>query len=158
MCNRLSADFNQQSGGWCPRVVEWYTISLAPLVFRVLIRYHYDNTMLSTLQVLCERNPLLTSGSPQKGSVIQNFGDSVDVNQNQLLNKQSRGMLTHWGRVMHICIGKLATIGSDNGLSPDRRQAIIWTIAEILLIRPLGTNFIEILIKILPFSFKKMRL
>ena len=26
--------------------------------------------------------------------------------------------LTHWGRVMHICVSKLAFIGSDNGLSP----------------------------------------
>ena len=42
--------------------------------------------------------------------------------------------LTHWGRVMHICIGKLTIIGSDNGLSPGRRQAIIWTNAGILLI------------------------
>ena len=32
--------------------------------------------------------------------------------------------LTHWGRVTHICIGKLTIIGSDNGLSPGRRQAI----------------------------------
>ena len=30
-------------------------------------------------------------------------------------------------------------IGSDNGLSPGRRQAIIWTNAAMLLIRPLGT-------------------
>ena len=30
---------------------------------------------------------------------------------------------------------------SDNGLSPRRRQAIIWTNAGILLIGPLGTNF-----------------
>ena len=58
----------------------------------------------------------------------------------------------------HICVGKLTTIGSDNGLSPDRRQAIIWTNAGILLIGPLGTNFSEILIEILTFSFKKMRL
>ena len=36
-------------------------------------------------------------------------------------------ILTHWGRVTHICIGKLTSIGSDNGLSPERRQAIIWT-------------------------------
>ena len=35
--------------------------------------------------------------------------------------------LTHWGRVTHICIGKLISIGSDNGLLPGRRQAIIWT-------------------------------
>ena len=56
----------------------------------------------------------------------------------------------------HICVVKLNIIGSDNGLSPGRRQAIIWTNAEILLIGPLGTNFIEILIGIQKFSFKKM--
>ena len=58
----------------------------------------------------------------------------------------------------HICVGKLTIIGSDNGLSPDRRQAIIWTNAGLLLIGPLGTNFSEILIEILTFSFKKMHL
>ena len=66
--------------------------------------------------------------------------------------------ITHWGRVTHIYVSKLAIIGSDNGLSPGRRQAIIWTDAELLLIGPLGTNFCEILIAILTFSFKKMRL
>ena len=55
-------------------------------------------------------------------------------------------------------IGNLTIIGSDNGLSPDRRQAIIWTNAGLLLIGPLGINFSEILIEILTFSFKKMRL
>ena len=59
---------------------------------------------------------------------------------------------------MHICVGKLTTIGSYNGLSPGRRQAIIWTIAGILLIGPLGTNFSEILNGIQTFSFKKMHL
>ena len=66
--------------------------------------------------------------------------------------------LTHWGRVTHICVSKLAIIGSDNGLSPGRRQVIIWTNAGILLIGSLGTNFSEILIEILTFSFKKMHL
>ena len=56
----------------------------------------------------------------------------------------------------HICVGKLTIIGSDNGLLPGRRQAIIWTNAGILLIGSLGTNFSEILIKIIAFSFKKM--
>ena len=46
--------------------------------------------------------------------------------------------LTHWRRTMHICVGKVNTIGSDNGLSPGRRQAIIWIIARTLLIGPLG--------------------
>ena len=67
-------------------------------------------------------------------------------------------LLTHWGRVTHICVGNLTNIDSDNGLSPSRRQAIIWTNAGLLLIGPLGTNFNEILIEILTFSFKKMRL
>ena len=66
--------------------------------------------------------------------------------------------LTHLGRVTHICVGKLSIIGSDNGLSPERRQSIIWTNTGIFLIGPLGTNFSEILIEILTFSFKKMRL
>ena len=43
-------------------------------------------------------------------------------------------MLTHWGRVTHICVGEITIIGSDNGLSPGRCQAIIWTNAGILLI------------------------
>ena len=39
--------------------------------------------------------------------------------------------LTHWGRVTHICVDKLSIIGSDNGLSPGRHQAIIWSNAGI---------------------------
>ena len=58
----------------------------------------------------------------------------------------------------HTCVGNLTIIGPDNGLSPDRRQAIIWTNAVILLIGPLGTNFSEILIGIQTFSFKTMHL
>ena len=67
-------------------------------------------------------------------------------------------ILTHWGRVTHICVGKSTIIGSDNGLSPDRRQAIIRTNAGILLIGPLGTYFSEILTGIQTFPFKKMHL
>ena len=67
-------------------------------------------------------------------------------------------LLTYWDRVTHMCICNLTTVGSDNCLSPCRHQAIIWTHAGILLIGPLGTNFSEILIEILPFSFTKMRL
>ena len=52
--------------------------------------------------------------------------------------------LTHWGRVTHKCVGNLTIIGSDNGLLPGRRQAIIRTNAGILLIGPLGTNFSKI--------------
>ena len=58
----------------------------------------------------------------------------------------------------HICVSKLTIIGSDNGLTPGQRQAIIGTNAGILLIGPLGTDFSEILIEIYTFSFKKMYL
>ena len=58
----------------------------------------------------------------------------------------------------HICVSKLAIIGSDNGLSPGRRQAIIETNVGIWLIRLLGINFSEILIGIHTFSFKKIHL
>ena len=66
--------------------------------------------------------------------------------------------LIHWGRVTHIYVSKLTKIGSDNGLSPRRRQAIIWTNTGILLIGPIGRNFNENLIGIQTFSFKKMHL
>ena len=53
---------------------------------------------------------------------------------------------------------KLTIIGSDNGLSPDRRQAIIWTNDGMLLIGPLGRNFSEIFIRIQTFSLNKIHL
>ena len=59
-------------------------------------------------------------------------------------------ILANWG------VTKLTIIGPDNGLSPGRRQAIIWTNAGILLIRTPGTNFSGILSEIHTFSFKKM--
>ena len=72
------------------------------------------------------------------------------------MGKQNERPITHW--VKHICVSKLTIIGSDNGLSPGRRQAISWTNATMLLIRTLGTNFSEILSEIRAFSFKNMDL
>ena len=66
--------------------------------------------------------------------------------------------LTHWGRVTHVCVDNETIIGSDNGLSPGRRQAIIWTNVGILLIEPLGTILSELLSEIITFSVKKMHL
>ena len=57
----------------------------------------------------------------------------------------------------HICVCRLTITGSDNGLTPGRRQAIIWTNAGILLIGPLGTNVSENFIEFAAFSFTKMR-
>ena len=74
---------------------------------------------------------------------------SVFVIFTQIPNTEQWLWLNHRGRVTHIRVGKLTSIASDNGLSPGRRQTIIWNIAGIMLIGPLGTNFSEILIKIL---------
>ena len=45
---------------------------------------------------------------------------------------------------MYISVRKLTIIGSDNGLAPTRRQAIIWTNAGLLSFARLGTIFSEI--------------
>ena len=73
-------------------------------------------------------------------------------------NSFSLRYLTHWGRVTHICVSKLTITGLDNGLSPEHRQAMIWTNDGILLIGTLGTNFSEILSEIHTLSFMKMHL
>ena len=57
---------------------------------------------------------------------------------------------------MHICVCELTIIGSDNGLSPDQRQATVWTIAGILFIGSLRTKLI--LIEIYTSSLKKKHL
>ena len=86
------------------------------------------------------------------------FSQQRHVQYAWLLSITKRFNTTHWGRVTHICVSKLTIIGSENGLSPGRRQAIIWTNDEILLIGPLGTNFNESSIEIHTFSFKKIHL
>ena len=83
---------------------------------------------------------------------------NISIHRLNTLNSSPCQGLTHWGRVTHICVGNLTIIGSDNGLSPGRRQAIIWTNVGILLIGPLGSNFSEMLIEIHTFSFKKIHL
>ena len=62
-------------------------------------------------------------------------------------------ILTDWGRVTQVCVGKLTIIGSDTGLSSGRRRTLICTYIEILLMGPQGTNFNEILIEIHTFSY-----
>ena len=93
-----------------------------------------------------------------------NRNTTLFIQENALKNVCEMATILSRGRWVNslgpsdICVSKLSIIGSDNGLSPGRRQAIIRNNAGILLIRPLGTNFSEILIEILIFSFKKMSL
>ena len=82
----------------------------------------------------------------------------LDRKKNRIRYHGEHICLTHWDRVTHICVGTQTIIGSDNGLAPGRRQAIIWTSAGILFIGPLGANFNEIVIEIDTLLFKKMHL
>ena len=75
-----------------------------------------------------------------------------------LITSSSLWLLTHWGQMMHICVGKLTIIGSDNGLSPGRCKAMIWTNDGIFLLWTLGTNFSQFVIEIQTFSLKIIRL
>ena len=56
-----------------------------------------------------------------------------------------------------ICASmKWVNLGSGNGLSPNRRQAITWTNADLLSTGPFGTNDSVIWIEMQSFSFIKM--
>ena len=55
----------------------------------------------------------------------------------------------------HMSVNRFS-VGSDNGLAPNRRQAITWINADSLLIEPFGTNFSDLWIGIITFSFTKM--
>ena len=77
------------------------------------------------------------------------------------LNSRSQILDPKWREITGVdCIfvSKPTIIGSDNGLSPGWRQAIIWTSAEIFIIGSLATNFNEILIKLYIFSYKEIHL
>ena len=93
-------------------------------------------------------------------NVLHNENNVMVQRANKILLRRVTGgfPLTHWGRVTHICIGKLTIIGSENGLSPSWRQAIVWTNAGLLSIGTWRTYFSEISIKVQQFSLKKMHL
>ena len=124
--------------------------------------------LISSYQLLitaaCTNTPEQLTGAHlyldlvMSGYLCHTVGNVMDLQLCWLMPSLSHNGLTHWGRVTHICVGTLTIIGSDNGLSPSRRQAIIWTNAGLLLIGPLGKNFNEISIKFLSFPFKKLRL
>ena len=62
---------------------------------------------------------------------------------------------THTHTHIYICVAKITISVSDNGLSPGRRQAILWNNAGILLIGLSGTNFSETLVGIQTFHSRK---
>ena len=114
----------------------------------------YSRTLARVATVICWLYPTLNKFYLILSYLILSMSQVLWCNIVSLGHNQ----LTHWGWVTHICVGKLTIIGSDNGLSPGRRQAIIWNNAGLFLIEPLGSNFSEISNGIQTFSFKKMHL
>ena len=55
-------------------------------------------------------DPSVTGDSLHKGPMTQSFDFVVVV-----IELKKLLILTHWGRVTHICVSKLTIIGSDNG-------------------------------------------
>ena len=86
------------------------------------------NSILKHLNIRCIK---LVEFLRQKSTMGNYFLESDHFSRWQW---HCTALLIHWGLVTHICVSKIAIIGSENGLSPDRRQAIIWTNAEMLLI------------------------
>ena len=131
----------------------------------------------SVLLDICAGNSPVPGEFPTQRPVTQSFDVFFDLHLNKQLGEQSWGWwfetlsLPLWrhrngarlsaGTVLIInslrpgMSWNWVIIGSGNGLSSGRRQAIIWTNAGILLIGPVGTNR-EILFEIHTFSFKKM--
>ena len=55
--------------------------------------------------------------------IIFRYTQCVSVNGTRCFRYHNS--LTHSDRVTYICVGELTIIGSDNGLSPGRRQALV---------------------------------
>ena len=62
-----------------------------------------------------------------QGSYIERGWNQLRAFRNEkwILEWRVNSELTHWDRATHTCVGDLTITGSDNGLSPGRRQAII---------------------------------
>ena len=67
----------------------------------------------------------------------------------------STNLLTQWGQVKHICVGKLTIIGSDNGLTPGCCQAINWTNAGNCQLDPSGQTSVKFQLEFKYFRSRK---
>ena len=87
---------------------------------------------------------------------------SVSIYENTMCRSKNISLTSRWKMQIYSNLIEIAaraaqsvylgyqrnSLRPNDGLSPIRRQAIIWTNAGILLIWPLGTNFSEIFIEI----------
>ena len=97
--------------------------------------------------------PLQINSEHSADRKVKSFLSKYFANIDRLLNKfiqngrRDLALFRGTSRVnsmRDIFVGNLTIIVSDNGLSPGRRQAFIWTNDGVLLIGPFGENFIGI--------------
>ena len=130
--------------------------STLPIVTRCCTS-HYDVIIFSALSSpLCGKPPV-TGDSPHKGTWMRMCYSSEQTVKLTLDWQVIRDAMTGILRLpMACCIGLLSGIILNPGTQVDR--FIIWSIAGVLLVGPLGTNFMEIVIKIRTYSLKKIYL
>ena len=120
-----------------------------------------DNNSMSNMRKISESLKFVSNGLNNKALYVhvmgwRRIGKPLPEPLTRMRHcPQGLNVLSHRGRVTHVCVGKITFIGSDNGLSPGRRQAIIWINTGILLIVPLETNFSEIQSKLIHFNWRK---
>ena len=143
------------------------TTNLAIFFKHSLVTHGFKNTFLLSDQKTSHKIPDENSNALASLEWLRmspSYGrHSFTLCHNQEMNEQvissdfiALEWLIHWSWVIDKCVSKLTIIGSDNGLSPGRHQAIIWTYAGISLIWTLGTKFSQILNEIHHYSFRKL--
>ena len=169
----MSLYINSGCNQW-PLFYGWHFPSMKIIAFWFKFRWSFfprvrltnwfqvQYTMLSLMMAWCFQWKPFYSLPHYKGLVYElispktkmpGISKSISLNKTWEIDENIQWVLfpmalTHWGWVTNICISKLGHhwFKYNNGLSPDRPQAIIRTNAGIMLIEPLRTNFSELLI------------
>ena len=87
--------------------------------------------------------------------IIFNYVHQIRLLVLETLVLKYLSLLTHGCPVTHTCVSKQAIIGSDNDLSPGRRQAIIWTNDELLLIETREQSSVKFELKFVHLHSRK---
>ena len=115
---------------WCSKLYTYHVLKQK--------YHHFDEfSLLTTTEaVKMTMFSVVSDENLIKGTTFLCFDWFTHILLTEFTVNKTKTTLTHWGPVTHICLDNLTAIGSDNGLSPSQRQAIIWTNARILLIGP----------------------
>ena len=162
-----SRDLHWQWINWAP-LYDTVEVSMLRLTWLTVAQHVFQPTLTGTLELISRKIGSCEPGT--KAIAVSRFREKLSpanwvqgvtaISQKyHALGRQKMGsnmrprytrpryigltlymVLTHWGWWRIYASVQHANIGSDNGLSPGRRQTIIWTNAGILWVQTLGTN------------------